>query len=181
MIKMLPYATCAALWLGIVFLWLIPVVRKRIVYEVYAACGLGVMFSLLVLGNSIFERGHILPLVYLGYAFCVLAAVFVVFSFLNLKHKGEAGSGWEHTTKLIEGGVYRIVRHPLYLGGALLTMGMILLLQSLLLTIFGAVAIACFWLASKKEDEFNLKKFGDSYGVYLKKVPMWNFLKIAKK
>jgi protein-S-isoprenylcysteine O-methyltransferase Ste14 len=181
MIKILAWAICAALWLGIVFLWLIPVIRKRIVYEIYAACGLGVMFSLLVLGNSIFERGHVLPLVYLGYAFCVLAAVFVIFSFLNLKHKGGPESGWEQTTKLIEGGVYQIVRHPLYLGGALLTMGMILLLQSLLLTIFGSAAIACFWAASKKEDEFNMKKFGDSYGIYMKKVPMWNFLRIIKK
>jgi protein-S-isoprenylcysteine O-methyltransferase Ste14 len=181
MIKILAWAICAALWLGIVFLWLIPVIRKRIIHEIYAACGSGVMFSLLVLGNSIFERGHVLPLVYLGYGFCFLAAVFVIFSFLNLKHKGRPESGWEQTTKLIEGGVYQIVRHPLYLGGALLTIGMILLLQSIPLTIFGFVAIFCFWAASKKEDEFNLKKFGDSYGIYMKKVPMWNFLRIIIK
>jgi len=32
-------------------------------------------------------------------------------------------------------------------------------------------------MASKKEDAFNLRKFGDSYREYMRKVPMWNVLK----
>jgi protein-S-isoprenylcysteine O-methyltransferase Ste14 len=35
-------------------------------------------------------------------------------------------------------------------------------------------------MASKKEDEFNIKKFGESYKEYMKKVPLWNFLKGLK-
>ena len=31
-------------------------------------------------------------------------------------------------------------------------------------------------MASKKEDEFNIMKFGDDYREYMKKVPMWNAL-----
>jgi protein-S-isoprenylcysteine O-methyltransferase Ste14 len=29
-------------------------------------------------------------------------------------------------------------------------------------------------MASRKEDEFNIKKFGDAYREYMKRVPMWN-------
>ena len=172
---------CAAIWLGIIFGWLIPVIKKRIVNEIYVACGLGIMFSLIVLGHLISKRGNILPLVYIGYAFYIPAAVFVIFSHTSLKHKGKQESGWEHTTKLIESGVYRIVRHPLYLGSALFTIGIILLIQSIPSMIFGLVAIFCFWTASNKEDKFNIKKFGDSYRIYMKKVPMWNFLRVLKK
>jgi protein-S-isoprenylcysteine O-methyltransferase Ste14 len=181
MIEMLAYMICAAIWLGIIFLWLIPVIRKRIVYEIYVACGLGIMFSLIVLGHLVYKRGNIVPLVYIGYVFYIPAAVFVISSHSSLKHKGKPESGWEHTTKFIESSVYRIVRHPLYLGGALFTVGIILLIQSILSTIFGLVAIFCFWAASKKEDKFNINKFGDSYRKYMKRVPMWNFLNGLKK
>jgi protein-S-isoprenylcysteine O-methyltransferase Ste14 len=174
--KMLAYTICAAVWLGIIFRWLIPVVRKRLVYEIYAACGVGIMFSLMVFGH-LTKKGGMLPLIYLGFAFYVPAAVFVISSFISLKHKGKPKSGWEHTTKLIESSVYRIVRHPLYLGSALFTTGIIFLVQSIPFTIFGLVAIFCFWMASKKEDEFNIKKFGDDYREYMGEVPMWNVLK----
>ena len=181
MIEILAYMICAAIWLGIIFGWLIPVIQKRIVYEIYVACGIGIMFSLIVLGLMISKKGNILPLVYIGYAFYIPAAVFVISSHTSLKHKGKPESGWEHTTELIESSVYRVVRHPLYLGSALFTTGIILLIQSIPSTIFGLVAIFCFWTASKKEDEFNIKKFGDSYRIYMKKVPMWNFLRVIKK
>jgi len=43
--------------------------------------------------------------------------------------------------------------------------------------ILGIIAIFCAWMASRKEDEFNILKFGDDYREYMKKVPMWNVLK----
>jgi protein-S-isoprenylcysteine O-methyltransferase Ste14 len=36
-------------------------------------------------------------------------------------------------------------------------------------------------MASRKEDEFNMKKFGDKYKEYAKKVPMWNIFKGLRK
>jgi len=36
-------------------------------------------------------------------------------------------------------------------------------------------------MASKKEDEFNIKKFGDDYKKYMERVPVWNFLKGLKE
>jgi protein-S-isoprenylcysteine O-methyltransferase Ste14 len=138
------------------------------------------MFSLIILGHLISRKGNILPLVYIGYDFYIPAAVFVISSHISLRHKGKPESGWEHTTNLIESSLYRIVRHPLYLGSALFTAGIILLMQSIPSTIFGLVAIFCFWMASKKEDEFNIKKFGGSYRAYMKKVPTWNFLRVIK-
>lgn len=96
---------------------------------------------------------------------------------LGNPRRSKKESGWEHTTKLIESSVYRIVRHPFYLGSALFTLGIMLLIQSIPFTLFGFVTIVCFWMASKKEDAFNLRKFGDSYREYMRKVPMWNVLK----
>lgn len=174
------YVICAGIWVGIIVGWLIPVIRKRIVYEIYEACGLDVYFSLIVLGWG-WKTLDIFPLVYIGYVLYVPAAVLVIFSFINLKRKGKPESGWEHTTTIIDSGVFRIVRHPLYLGAAIWTIGIILVIQSIPSTILGLVAIFCFWMASIGEDKFNIKKFGGEYQNYMGEVPRWNVFKGLKR
>jgi len=41
--------------------------------------------------------------------------------------------------------------------------------------------IICFRIASVKEENEGIKAFGDEYSEYMKKVPMWNFLKNLTK
>jgi len=172
MLEVLAYIICAAIWLGIIFGWLIPVIRQRIVHEIFVACGLGIMFSLIVLVSTVWQSGDIVPLVYTGLALYIPAAVLVVSSFVTLRRKGKPESGWEPTTVLIESGVYRVARHPLYLGSAIFTVGLMFAIQSIPATISGLVAVFCFWMASRKEDAFNIEKFGDEYREYMKKVPI---------
>ncbi len=177
--EMWAYIICAAIWVGIIVGWLIPVIRKRIVYEIYEACGLGIYFSLIAAGWT-WKTIDIFPLIYLGYALYVPAAVIVILSFVNLKHKGKPTSGWEYTTLLVDKGIFQIVRHPLYLGSAIWTIGIMLVIQSIPSTILGLVAVFCFWMASKEEDEFNIRKFGDGYHKYMERVPRWNIFKSLK-
>ena len=167
------YIICGGIWIGIIVGWLVPMIRKRIVYEIYEACGLGIYFSLLVLSWG-WKGMEIFPLMYIGYALFVPAAAFVISSFVSLKHKGKPESGWEHTTTIINSGVFRVVRHPLYLGTAIWTVGIMLVVQSIPSTILGIIAIFCFWMASKKEDEFNIGKFGAEYQEYMGEVSRWN-------
>lgn len=170
------YIILAGIWIGILTKWLIPVVRQHIVYEVYEACGLGRYFTSFLLNWSWGEIS-LLPLRIIGFILFLPAAFFVGSSFINLKTKGKPPTGWEQTTVMIESGIYRIVRHPLYLGTALWAAGVMLVNQSVPTAIFGILAILCFWMASKKEDEFDVKKFGDGYKEYMRRVPRWNFLR----
>lgn len=78
---------------------------------------------------------------------------------------------------MIEGTIFGIIRHSFYLGFALWGIGQILAIQSTISVTLGIIAIFCARKASKKEDEFNILKFGDDYREYMKKVPMWNVLK----
>ena len=57
------------------------------------------------------------------------------------------------------------------------TVGVMLVSQSIPATVLGAVAVFCFWMASAKEDGYNIEKFGNEYREYMKKVPRWNFLR----
>lgn len=178
---MLPYIILAVIWVSIIFGWIIPVIRERKFFEIYMAIGLGIYFSLLVLGIMVWERGAFVSLVYLGYLLFIPGAIFVVSSFITLKHRGKPESGWESTTTFIDSGVYRVVRHPLYLGSAFFMAGLMFLIQSIYSSIFGLIAIFCFWMVSIKEDRYNIQRFGDDYKKYMKKVPMWNFLKGLKR
>lgn len=69
----------------------------------------------------------------------------------------------------------------MFLGTAVWSAALILVFQSILSIVLGTLAIFCFWMASKEEDELNIKKFGKTYGEYIKKVPMWNAFKGLRK
>ena len=143
MIEMLPYIICACIWIGIILGWLIPVIRRRIVYEIYVACGLGIYISLIVLG-WIWKTMDIRLLLYIGYSIISIGIIFFVFSVRSLKHEGKPKSGWEHTTEIVDTSIFRVVRHPLYLGVAIAIIGIMLVIQSIPSTILGLVAFFCF-------------------------------------
>ena len=62
----------------------------------------------------------------------------------------------------------------------LLTLELILVFQSALSIVLSTVAVVCFQMGATKEDEFNIKEFGDDYKEYMNKVPMWNAFKRLK-
>jgi len=174
---MLAYILCAGLWLGIIFGWLIPVVRKRMFYEVYASLGVGIMLSMVLCLIFKWGWGGIAWLRYAGFALYAPAAAFVILAFVTLAHKGKPESGWEETTRIIETGVFGIVRHPLFLGSAIWSFALILVIQLILSIILGLASVFFLWMASRGEEAFNLRKFGDEYRKYMDRVPRWNFIK----
>ena len=176
------YIICAAIWLGFILHWIISSFPKQRTYEVYAGCGISICLTLLIFGLSGWYKMAISQIVqFIGNILLFMAIVLTVIALITLKIKGKPKKGIEDTNVLIEGTVFGIIRHPLYLGLTIWGISQILTIQSILATILGLIAIFCFWVASKKEDEFNIKKFGHSYREYMKKVPMWNVFKILKK
>lgn len=155
--------------------WLIAVIQKRIVCEIYEACGMGCFLTLISLGWS-WTRLGILLLKIVGLVLYAPAVLFVAGSFIALRTKGKPEDSWERTTKLIDTGVFQVTRHPMYFGTAIWTVGVMFCQQSIPSLILGLVAMFCFFMASKGEDKFNLEKFGDEYREFMTKVPMWNIL-----
>ncbi|NQS89019.1 isoprenylcysteine carboxylmethyltransferase family protein [Patescibacteria group bacterium] len=99
---------------------------------------------------------------------------------LKSKGKPKTADSFDSTT-FVDTGVYGIVRQPMTLGMAIWSIALMLVFQSILAVLLGIVSLFCFWISAKKESEYNIKKFGDSYKEYMKKVSMWNFFKRLKK
>ena len=175
---MLGYIACAVIWVVFIFMWLIPVIRKRIVYEIYEGFGLGGFFSLLALnlGDS-WTHYDILALKIIGFILYLPAIFFIAISFLNLRQKGKPEDAWEHTTVLVSSGVYGIVRHPMYFGTAVWTLGAMLVFPSIPSALLGVACLICYFIACKKEDDYNLEKFGPAYKEHMQKVPMINIFR----
>jgi protein-S-isoprenylcysteine O-methyltransferase Ste14 len=111
---------------------------------------------------------------------CITIALALI-TFVTLRSKGKPKKGVEDTTVLIEGTIFGVICHPLYLGFTLWGIGQILAIQSIISVVLVIIAVFCSWMAAKKEDEFNLKKFGDSYREYMQKITMWNVMKGLRK
>lgn len=86
--------------------------------------------------------------------------------------------------------IYRVVRHPLYLSGIAIDVGIVLIglssyesggiqhpIRVDLYLLLGCAGIVFFGLAAKIEDHYNLLKFGEPYRQYIAEVPGLNPLK----
>ncbi|MDD2777788.1 MAG: isoprenylcysteine carboxylmethyltransferase family protein [Methanocellales archaeon] len=150
----------------------------------YAHTGLATFFTLLVLSLGISRLESVFPnilwLEIIGFVLFIPSAFLVTSSLIALMQEGKARHLQTPST-LVDSSIYRIVRHPMFLGTAVWSAALILVFQSILSIVLGTLAIFCFWMASKEEDELNIKKFGKTYGEYIKKVPMWNAFKGLRK
>ena len=155
--------------------------KKRKRFEIFAEIGIGLFISVIVLGltsfdNFMLKKAGIAYLQYISIFFFVTGIFLIISSFLSLKRIGKPTSGLEDTTIMIYKGIFKILRHPLYLGLSLVTIGFLFAYQAFTLIIIGVVAVILFYIASRIEDSYNIKKFGREYVEYMKNVPLWNFL-----
>ncbi len=172
---------CAVIWIVNV-ICIIHAVREHVVSEIYMHVGLGTFFSLLTveltLGAEMWIRFDASWLKVAGLILYIPSAILVFDSMLELKRKGKPQAGDPTaTTAFINTGVYRVVRQPMTLGMAIWSIALIFAFQSILSMILGVLSAFCFWMAAEKEAWYNIKKFGEEYKEYMRKVPTWNTLR----
>ncbi len=128
--------------------------------------------SLLIFSGSS-DASIALPLALSG---CLLALAGAA---LVLRSRAELGPAWsfvpkaDQSTGLVTTGPYRRVRHPVYLGLALLAMGEALAFGSrpaLMIVLFGIVPT--FAWRARAEEKLLSRTFGERYGVYQRQTKM---------
>jgi len=106
------------------------------------------------------------PLVIFGWVFLVLGIGLMASSLLALVRNGGGG--------LIEGGIYGIVRHPMYLGALLCFLSYVFFHPhwiTLLISLINGVIVYRFIRQGEKQ---NIETFGDAYRQYRRAVPQIN-------
>jgi protein-S-isoprenylcysteine O-methyltransferase Ste14 len=114
----------------------------------------------------------------IGFIFWAIAIYFAIIPFFTFKKRGGVAKGksYMETTKLVDTGIYAIVRHSQFLGGILWSLAMILVTQHWLNLICGVPVMILIYYEMIRAENDLIKKFGNEYKEYMKKVPRANFL-----
>jgi len=104
--------------------------------------------------------------------------VFGMIPVFEFRKKGgvKKGKSYIHTTKLVDSGIYSIVRHPQYVTFILWAIAGMLLFQHWIVLCLGIPVIPLMYVDLIHADKDGIKKFGNDYKQYMKRVPRANFL-----
>ena len=92
------------------------------------------------------------------------------------------GKSFINTTRLVDTGIYAVVRHPQYTGGVFsIFLTTLLWYPHWLFGVLGVTGTLVVYMSCREEDQRLVSKFGDDYLDYMKRVPGMNiFLGIFK-
>jgi len=112
---------------------------------------------------------------------CVVAAfgmVLVMAPIVMFPRRGgiAKGKSFVDTTRLVDTGIYAVIRHPQYTGGIYaIFLTTLLWYPHWLFGVLGAIGIIVIYMGCREEDQRLIKKFGDDYIAYMERVPRMNF------
>jgi protein-S-isoprenylcysteine O-methyltransferase Ste14 len=136
--------------------------------------------SQIVVGTYLLsEISQVQILAYVGVGLYVISGlVFGSLPVIEFRRKGGVGKGrsYIHTTKLVDTGVYSIVRHPQYVTFILWAIAGMLLFQHWMVVLLGIPIVPLTYSDLIKADADAIEKFGDDYKAYMRRVPRANFL-----
>ena len=127
----------------------------------------------------LYEVSQIEILAYIGVGLYVFSGLFFGWlPVIEFRRKGRVrkGESYVHTTKLVDTGIYSIVRHPQYVTFTLWAIAGMLLFQHWVIVLLGIPVFPLTYIDLIRADRDAIEKFGDDYKAYMKKVPRMNFL-----
>ena len=132
----------------------------------------------IILAVVLYDKNGNTAVINLGWVILWVSAVFGCLPIFTFKKWGGVpkDKGYIHTTKLVDRGLYAILRHPQYLAGILIGLALPLITQHWLIAVLGVVVIFINYITTYDEERDAIAKFGDEYRAYMQRVPRFNFL-----
>lgn len=152
--------------------------RKRN-YSIYIRLGIAILL-ILFFWQKILHTILSIKIVYAGFSLTGSIAVILSFAGISLAiwSKKFLGSNWglpgtkKLNPELVTNGPYKYVRHPIYTGVLLSTLGSAFLSGVVWIIIF-IVAALYFFYNAKKEEKTMKKEFGKKYLIYVNHTKMF--------
>jgi len=134
--------------------------------------------------TGVIEANSYLALVILGTVVWVFGMVLVMAPIIMFPRRGGVpkGKSFVSTTRLVDTGIYAVVRHPQYTGGVYaIFITTLLLFPHWLFGVLGVIGTVVVCLSCREEDQRLIQQFGDDYVAYMERVPRMNiFLGIMR-
>lgn len=125
------------------------------------------------------DVSQITILAYTGVGLYIFSGwIFGMLPVIAFRKKGgvKKGKSYIQTTKLVNTGIYSIVRHPQYVTFILFAIAGMLLFQHWIVFLLGIPIIPLTYIDLLRADKRLIEKFSDDYKQYMQKVPRANFV-----
>lgn len=155
-----------------IFSWFFSIRHKRF-HGIPRFFAFECIFVLTVLNIKVWFRDPFSVLQIISWILLILSAYLAIAGVLLLKKKGKPGHDIEATTVLVKSGIYKFIRHPLYLSLLLLGTGIVLKDPGILQLILGIINLAALYLTALIEEKEMIYRFGTAYSEYIKETRMF--------
>jgi protein-S-isoprenylcysteine O-methyltransferase Ste14 len=165
-----------ALFLGVsigFFIYSRPYLKDPSQHGFYRFFGWELTLFLVVINLRVWFDNPLSPHQIISWVLLLLAILLAGVGFLQLHQFGKAESSFEDTTKLVEKGLYKFIRHPLYSSLIVGSWGIALKQPDLLSVIAVVAATICYFFTAKVEEEEMVEKFGDEYKAYMRRTKLF--------
>ncbi len=104
--------------------------------------------------------------------------IFGMLPIIEFRKKGgvKKGKSYIQTAKIVESGIYSIVRHPQFVTFILFAIAGMLLFQHWIVIFLSIPIIPLTYIDLLRADKRLIRKFGDDYKKYMQRVPRANFI-----
>jgi protein-S-isoprenylcysteine O-methyltransferase Ste14 len=129
--------------------------------------------------TGVIEVESYLALFIIGWVVWAFGMVLVMAPIVMFPRRGGVpkGKSFGDTTRLVDTGIYAVVRHPQYTGGIYsIFLTTLLWYPHWLFGVLGVIGTAVAYMSCREEDQRLIAKFGDDYRVYMQRVPRMNFV-----
>ena len=124
--------------------------------------------------SGVIETSFYPALLVVGWVVWAFGMVLVMTPIILFPRRGGVpkGKSFVNTTRLVNTGIYAVVRHPQYTGGVFsIFVTTLLWYPHWLFGLLGMIGTVVVYMSCKEEDKCLIEQFGDDYVAYMKRVP----------
>ncbi|MCK4749063.1 MAG: isoprenylcysteine carboxylmethyltransferase family protein [Bacteroidales bacterium] len=160
--------TLANIWLT----WWVSLRQKRF-HGIYRFISFECIFLLVLMNYPVWFSNPFAWHQIISWILLIGSTLIAVFGFYLLYHLGKPSDQLEDTTQVISSGLFRYIRHPLYM--SLILGGFAVMMKQLQWPqiIMSLVNLLVLWLTARVEEGEMIRKFGQEYVDYMKKTKMF--------
>ena len=136
-----------------------------------------VMWFMVIIGVIIIfttvDNKNLFPSLLLNKFILLLSVVYWLYFFTSaLRVHKQAVKGAERINKIIDNGVYGMVRHPIYAADIVLIWGIFVVFPSSIILFIAIYFTIILFIWMKLEEKVLIERFEEQYLEYMRKVPM---------
>jgi len=127
------------------------------------------LFILVLLNRDVWFRNPLSPRQILSWIILLASIAFAAAGFFTLRKHGLSRGNFENTTRIVERGIYRFIRHPMYASLLFLGLGAMIKDAGPVTAVLFLVDIVATVITALMDEGEMKAKFGAEYAAYMAK------------